>query len=78
MLLYSWLGCDFKQLDVMLSQCNLAKHGLEVLLELLSDKILLSFVQSHQAIDLASILLPHEGGHPLTIGTLHCLASREL
>lgn len=62
----------------MLSQGDLAEHGLEVLLELLSYKILLSFVQSHQAINLAGILLPHESGHPLAIRPLYCLASRDL
>jgi hypothetical protein len=43
----------------MLSQGDLTKHGLEVLLELLSNQILLSFVQSHQTINLAGILLSH-------------------
>ena len=62
----------------MLSQGYLTEHGLEVLLEFLSYQILLSFIQSHQAINLAGILLPHESSHPLPIGALYCLASREL
>jgi hypothetical protein len=62
----------------MLSQSDLAKHGLEVMLELLPNQVLLSFVKGHQAINLASVLLPHQSGHTLAIGTLHRLASREL
>ena len=59
----------------MLSQSDLTEHGLEVLLELLPNQVLLGLVQGHQAIDLAGVLLPHQRGHSLAIGSLHRLAS---
>ena len=51
--LQRWLGSDIDLLDVMLSQSYLAKHVLEILFELLPYHVLLSFIESHEPLDLA-------------------------